>query len=87
MRPRPTMYEQPRAVIAFARQLARGAVIAHIRDHGRKLREFTVSDIHRLAGDYVLAHPELMDEAKAICAELHQRELRKREWQRLRRAV
>jgi hypothetical protein len=86
MKPRPTIWQSQRAVHTFARQLARRAVIARIRDHGRKLRDYTACDIAFLAGLWLMKHPELMAEAKAICAELHQRELRKREWQRLRRA-
>ena len=56
MKPRPTIYETQRAVVALARQLARRQVLINIRHSGRKLREFTVSDIQKFAGDYALAH-------------------------------
>jgi len=84
---RPTMWESPRAVHLFAMQLAKRAVIARIRDLGRKLRDYTACDIAFLAGLWLMKHPELMAEARAICAQLHQRQLRKRELLRQRRAV
>jgi hypothetical protein len=79
------MWESPRAVHIFARQLARRAVIARIRDLGRKLRDYSACDIAFLAGLWLMKHPELMAQARAICAQLHQRELRKRELARQRR--
>jgi hypothetical protein len=84
-KPRPTMWEQPFAVHTFARQLARRAVIARIRDLGCRLRDYSACDLAFLAGPWLMKHPELMAEARAICAQLHQRELQKRELARLRR--
>ena len=77
MKPRPTIYESPRAIAAFARLLARRHVLINIRRGGHKPRDYTVSDIQKFASDYVMEHPELIAEAKAICAELHQLALAK----------
>ena len=81
-----TMWSQPQAVFAFSRLLARRAVLERMRELGRKPREFTGAEIIRLVGDYLRDHgEETQAQARAICAELHQRELRKREMLRQRR--
>jgi hypothetical protein len=86
MKPRPTIWESQRAVITMARQLARRQVIKDIRDHGLKLHQFSPADIALLVTVQLVGRPEHIAKAKAICAELHQRELTKRELLRLRRA-
>ena len=43
--PRPTIYEQPRAIDVWAQMLARRQVRMDIRRKGYKLNQFTVSDI------------------------------------------
>jgi hypothetical protein len=86
MKPRPTIWQTRQARITLARQLARRQVLADIRDCGGKLRQFSPADIALLVTVQLVGRPEHLAKAKAICAELHQRELRKRELLRQRRA-
>jgi hypothetical protein len=78
MKHRPTIWQSRQAQITLARQLARRQVLRDIRDHGLKLRQFSPADIALLVTVQLVARPEHLAKAKAICAELHQRELRKR---------
>jgi hypothetical protein len=77
-----TSAPDPRAVLAFARQMARKHMLLDLRSTGRKPRD---ADIRRMAGDYVAAHPELVALAKAMCEAIHQRELARQELLRQRR--
>jgi hypothetical protein len=72
------MWQSQRAVITIARQLARRQVIQDIRDHGLKLRQFSPADIALLTTVQLVGRPEHMERARAICTELHQRELARR---------
>jgi hypothetical protein len=69
----------------MAQYLAGNEVKAELRASGVKVHQVAMSEIKHLAEGYVLKHPELIVKAKAICAELHQQELVKRERQRQRR--
>ena len=79
MKHRPTIWQSRQAQITLARQLARRQVLRDIRDHGCTLRQFTASDIALLVTVQLVGRPEHLAKAKAICAELHQRELAKRQ--------
>jgi hypothetical protein len=43
-------------------------VKAQWRSEGRKLSEFSGSDIKEAANAFMLAHPEMVEEAKAVVA-------------------
>ena len=52
----------------LARHNATRAVKAQWRSEGRKLSEFSGSDIKEAANAFMLAHPEMVEEAKAVVA-------------------
>jgi hypothetical protein len=75
------------AIASFTRMLARRDVLIGIRQAGHKQRAYSAADIHRLTDDYVMAHRgELIEEAKALCEQLHARMVARRELLRQRRA-
>jgi hypothetical protein len=53
----------------LARHNAKRAAMAQWRSEGRKLSDLSASDIRSLADAFLLAHPEMVEEAKATVAE------------------
>jgi hypothetical protein len=84
---KPTIFQSPRAIFAMAEFLAGKEVKAQLKAHGVKAQYVPISEIRARAKDYVSQHPQIVDEAKRICEELHQRELWKRERQRQQRLM
>jgi hypothetical protein len=83
----PHLFETYHAVILMAQYRAGQAVKQHLRDQGIKVQYVAMAAIKHLARAYLAEHPELIEEAKVICAKLYQRHLVKLAWQRQRRAI
>jgi hypothetical protein len=54
----------------MAAYLARKAVETQLRARRRKIQEFRASELAIAARDYLASHPELIEQARAYCAEL-----------------
>jgi hypothetical protein len=54
---------------------------------GARLHSVAMTEIRHLAKAYLVDHPELIEEAKVICAQLYQEHLVNLAWQRQRRAI
>jgi hypothetical protein len=53
----------------LARHNAKRAAMAQWRSEGRKLSDLSASDIRQLADAWMLAHPEIVEDARAVVAE------------------
>jgi hypothetical protein len=61
----------PRCETTFALYLARKAVETRLRARRRRLQEFSASELAMAARDYLASHPELIEQARAFCAEFN----------------
>jgi hypothetical protein len=67
----PHLFQTLRAAILVAEARACKAVKQELRDQGIKPWSVAMSAIKLQAKAYLANHPELLEEGKAICAELH----------------
>jgi hypothetical protein len=81
------MIDVNRCTLTIALAHARVAVRQGLRDRGEKVNLVALSVIQRMAKEYLVEHPALIDEARPIAEEMHQQHQRKLAYQRELRAI